>query len=54
MIDDSSGEAHSEAQKQRLRELASGVQERVQRTLDRETADHKLVRLSKLAGQRLG
>ncbi|WP_437615717.1 lysophospholipid acyltransferase family protein [Sorangium sp. So ce834] len=38
----------SERQRQRVREITASIQERVQRTLDRETADRKLVRLSKV------
>lgn len=37
-----------QTQKQRLRALAASLRERVQSTLDRETADHRLVRFSKL------
>ncbi|WP_437945479.1 1-acyl-sn-glycerol-3-phosphate acyltransferase [Sorangium sp. So ce296] len=39
------------AQRKRLRDLAAGLRERVQRTLDRETSDRKLARFSKLVQQ---
>ncbi|WP_394821609.1 1-acyl-sn-glycerol-3-phosphate acyltransferase [Pendulispora albinea] len=37
-----------EARRERARELALGIRARLQLTLDRETADHKLVRFSKM------
>lgn len=46
-----SADGDSERQRQRVREVAASIQERVQRTLDRETAARKLVRLSKIVKQ---
>jgi 1-acyl-sn-glycerol-3-phosphate acyltransferase len=43
-----------ETQKAHLREIAAGLRERVQNTLDRETSDRALVRLSKFVKQSLG
>lgn len=44
----------AETQKQRLREIAAGIRERVQQTLDRETSTHTLVRVSKFIKRSLG